>query len=34
MRATVGDRVSFFFPGSDATVQHLGHAHRRQIDAA
>ena len=26
--------VSLFFPGSDATIQHLSHAHRHQTDAA
>jgi hypothetical protein len=23
--------VSVLFPGSDATIQHLGHAHRRDL---
>jgi uncharacterized protein DUF1918 len=25
--------VSLFFPGSDATIQHLAHAHRRDLAA-
>jgi hypothetical protein len=26
--------VSLFFPDADVTIQHLGHAHRREVDAA
>jgi hypothetical protein len=33
VRWEVDGHVSLLFPGSDATIQHLSHAHRHELDA-